>query len=94
MEIVRLPNENEEKFIFRIGQLKDQGLISESWDEIADIINTEFKLPETCDELLKEAGGESKIDGKPREGLVFRDLNGENSFKAVDNEFIVKYHSN
>ena len=43
MEIVRLPNENEEKFIFRIGQLKDQGLISESWDEIADIINTEFK---------------------------------------------------
>ena len=45
-------------------------------------------------ELLKEAGGESKIDGKPREGLVFRDLNGENSFKAVDNEFIVKYHSN
>ena len=58
------------------------------------IINTKFKLPETCDELLKEAGGESKIDGKPREGLVFRDLNGENSFKAVDNEFIVKYHSN
>lgn len=58
------------------------------------IINTKFKLPETCDELLKEAGGESRIDGKPREGLVFRDLNGENSFKAVDNEFIVKYHSN
>ena len=43
MEISRLPNENEEQFIFRIGQLKDQGLISESWDEIADIINTEFK---------------------------------------------------
>ena len=43
MEIYRLQNENEEQFIFRIGQLKDQGLINESWDEIANIINTEYK---------------------------------------------------
>jgi hypothetical protein len=27
-----------------------------------------------------------------REGLVFRDRNGEKSFKAVSNEFLLKYH--
>lgn len=27
-----------------------------------------------------------------REGLVFRSVDGVNSFKAVDNNFLVKYH--
>ena len=29
---------------------------------------------------------------KEREGIVFRSLDGKKSFKAVDNEFLVKYH--
>lgn len=51
-----------------------------------------LKLPETCDELLWAAGGPSKIDGDMREGIVLRTLDGEHSFKAVDNEFLLKYH--
>ena len=57
------------------------------------IVVEAFKLPSTCDELLQRATGESVVDGKEREGLVFRDRNGERSFKAVSNSFLEKYHS-
>lgn len=51
-----------------------------------------IELPGTCDDILELAGGLSVVDGLPREGLVFRSLNGSKSFKAVDNNFIMKYH--
>ena len=50
-------------------------------------------LPKTCDELLAFADGTSEIDGGMREGLVFRSFDGEQSFKAVSNKFLLKYHS-
>lgn len=56
------------------------------------IVDEHFKLPNTCEELLKIATGESKIDGEMREGLVFRSVDGVKSFKAVSNEFLLKYH--
>jgi hypothetical protein len=56
------------------------------------IVDANFKMPATCDELLAIATDKSMVDGKEREGLVFRDINGERSFKAVSNEFLVKYH--
>lgn len=46
-----------------------------------------------CDMLLKYAEGVSEIDNLPREGLVFRDMEGKESFKAVSNSFLEKYHS-
>ena len=46
-----------------------------------------------CDMLLKYAEGISEIDKLPREGLVFRDMEGKESFKAVSNSFLEKYHS-
>ena len=55
------------------------------------IIN-EITLPETCEELLAMAGGESYIDGGMREGIVLRTSDGVHSFKAVDNEFLLRYH--
>jgi hypothetical protein len=58
------------------------------------IVAENFVLPATCDELLEYAASEpSKIDGGMREGVVFRDYNGEESFKAVSNAFLEKYHS-
>lgn len=53
---------------------------------------TEIELPDSVDGILALAGGESVIDGGMREGLVFRTLDGKKSFKAVDNEFLAKYH--
>lgn len=56
------------------------------------IVDEHFVIPETCDELLEIATGESKVDGGMREGLVFRSADGAKSFKAVSNEFLLKYH--
>ena len=52
----------------------------------------EMELPDTCDELLSLCGGKSLIDGLMREGIVLRTVDAEHSFKAVDNEFLLKYH--
>lgn len=49
-------------------------------------------LPDTCEGILALAKGASALDGLPREGLVFRNSDGSKSFKAVDNDFILKYH--
>jgi hypothetical protein len=57
------------------------------------ILDHQYELPETIEELLAYAGSEaSKIDGGMREGVVFRSSDGVHSFKAVDNEFLLKYH--
>lgn len=56
------------------------------------IVDNNFILPDTVDELLEYATGTSVIDGKMREGIVFRSLDGIQSFKAVSNEFLLKYH--
>lgn len=56
------------------------------------IIDEHFILPDSIEELLTIADGKSQIDGKMREGLVFRSYNGEKSFKAVSNEFLLRYH--
>ena len=53
----------------------------------------EIDLPDSCDKILELAGGKSEIDGLPREGIVFRTTDGKRSFKAVDNNFILKYHN-
>lgn len=57
------------------------------------IVNEYFILPDTVDELLTIATDKSAIDGGMREGLVFRSSDGVRSFKAVSNEFLMKYHS-
>ena len=44
------------------------------------------------DAILAYADGNSVIDGKPREGIVFRSEDGTRSFKAVSNSFLLKYH--
>ena len=55
------------------------------------ILNTSYQLPQTCDELLIYADGESELDGKTREGIVLRTQDGNNSFKAVSNQFLLEY---
>ena len=56
------------------------------------IVDNNFILPDTVEELLDYATGNSVVDGKMREGIVFRSLDGSQSFKAVSNEFLLKYH--
>ena len=56
------------------------------------ILDEHFILPDTVDELLAYATNSSKVDGGMREGVVFRYKDGTKSFKAVSNEFLLKYH--
>ena len=46
----------------------------------------------TVDDILAYAEGGSIKDGLPREGIVFRTTDGQKSFKAVSNSFLLKYH--
>ena len=39
--------ENEEQFLWRLGQAKDAGLVDLDWKEIADIMNREFRTDES-----------------------------------------------
>lgn len=41
----RAPDETELQYIYRIGQLKDDGIIDETWTELADIFNEELREP-------------------------------------------------
>lgn len=74
-------------FIYSINRVLNTGL------ECVPIVDEDFVLPNSCEELLKIAEGKSLIDGQPREGLVFRDKEGKESFKAVSNTFLEKYHN-
>lgn len=56
------------------------------------VLNTNFILPDTVEELLAYATAESVCDHDLREGIVFRSKDGSKSFKAVSNEYLLKYH--
>ena len=57
------------------------------------IVDDNFILPDTVEELLIIATDKSVVDGGMREGIVLRSQDGSQSFKAVSNEFLMKYHN-
>ena len=54
------------------------------------ILDTNYILPQTIDEMIAYADGKSEIDGDYREGVVLRTKDGVNSFKAVSNTYLLK----
>ena len=56
------------------------------------VVDDNYILPDTIEEVLEYATGESVIDGGMREGIVFRSYDGVQSFKAVSNDYLLKYH--
>lgn len=59
--------------------------------DFVPILNIGITLPDTVDEVLTMAHGQSKIGDTLREGIVFRSMDGAKSFKAVDPEFLIYY---
>ncbi|MBC5688115.1 hypothetical protein H8S37_04100 [Mediterraneibacter sp. NSJ-55] len=58
------------------------------------IIDTNYYLPKTMEEIKLEADGFSKINPKVRrEGFVYRDLYGQQSFKNVSREYLLRHNS-
>lgn len=47
VELKKLENENEEQYIWRVGQMKESGLLNMDWDELTDYINREWRDDES-----------------------------------------------
>ena len=58
------------------------------------ILDEHFKLPNSIDEMVAYADGNSVIDGDYREGVVLRTADGVNSFKAVSNYYLTSKYGN
>lgn len=79
-DLHRLENENEEQFTFRLGQAKDSGVLDLSWDEIANIINKEFRTDESeyrCEAAYRKPYQQAK---RYYEANVFKTYNDEDSY--------------
>lgn len=82
MNLHILESENEEQFIWRLGQAKDSGEIDMSWDEIATIINTElnnddrplseaaFRKPYQQAKRFYEAGVFDKKESEDKDSVI------------------------
>ena len=77
----------------RIGTLEMKKLMEELGVPAVPIISEGMTLPSTIEELREFVhSAPSLIDGGMKEGIVFRTLDGAESFKCVDPEFLVRYH--
>ena len=77
----------------RLNSIEAKEILAEFGIPWVPIVDEHFVLPDTVEELLTIATDKSVIDGGMREGLVFRSQDGIRSFKAVSNEFLLKYHN-
>lgn len=77
----------------RFGTIEMKNFLEKEGIPCVDIINEKYILPDTIEELLEYANGNSMIDGEMREGIVLRSPDGDRSFKAVSNEYLIKYHA-
>lgn len=59
--------------------------------ELVPVINEDYKLHETIEEILQYAEGKSVLySGAEREGIVIRNKDKSISFKAISNKFLLK----
>lgn len=57
------------------------------------IVNTNYILPDTVEDMLKYATDKSKLNSQVlREGVVVRSQDGKHSFKAVSPEYLIKHN--
>ena len=81
----------KEKPYIRMNSIDMKKLLDKYEIPSVPILNTEYKIPKTMDEMISYADGASTIDGDLREGIVLRTYDGELSFKAVSNQFLLKF---
>lgn len=77
----------------RVPTLKMKEILDKVGVPSVPVISEGMVLPKTIEELRTFVhSAPSAIDGKIKEGIVFRSEDGGDSFKCVDPEFLVKYH--
>lgn len=82
-DIKRNPSENEEQYLWRLGQAKDSGLLDMDWNGIADLMNKEFRTDES--EYRSEAAYRKiyQYAKKMYEAGVFNRLDEDTYFKEL-----------
>lgn len=78
----------------RVDTITMKCVLSEYGVPCVDILDEHYVLPDTIEELREFVNSEpSRIDGKMKEGIVFRSRDGVRSFKCVSPEYLIKYHN-
>jgi hypothetical protein len=75
----------------RLGSKIAKSIVEQHGMQFVPIIDEHVVLPDTVDEILAYANGESQLAGTMREGIVFRSQDGKQSFKAVSPEFLLRW---
>ena len=76
----------------RLGTLEAYKLAKAVGLKFVPIVNANYVLPDTVNEVLDYATGQSAIGDTLREGLVIRSQDGTTSFKAVSPQFLITYN--
>ena len=75
----------------RLGSVEAKEICERYGFKFVPILSTNYILPDSVNDVIEYAHGNSKIGDTLREGVVFRSYDGKISFKAVDPKFLLKY---
>lgn len=75
----------------RLSSIAAKKILKKENIKFVPILDEHFILPNTVNEMLEYAHGESILGNTIREGVVVRSVDGKQSFKAVDPLFLIKY---
>lgn len=86
IDIHRQEGENEEQFIWRLGRAKDSGELDMDWDEVAHIINKEFRDDDS--EYREQSAYRKPYQAARRfyEAGCFKDLTSEAYLNVIQTE--------
>ena len=76
----------------RTSSVNARDILLEYGIDFVPIVAENFTLPDTVEEMVAIAHGQSALGDTLREGLVCRSCDGKKSFKVVDPEFLLKYN--
>jgi len=75
----------------RVDSIHAKSICENKGFNFVPIVQTDYVLPDTVDEVLAYADGQSVLADTMREGIVFRSKDGKQSFKSVSNQFLLKW---
>lgn len=91
--------ESVQLFIYNVFDIdKHEYMLPQAAQEIVQFLNLQYvpifdcpmHLPAKIEQVLELADGDSGLNGKFREGLVFKSLSRDFSFKVISNKYLLK----
>lgn len=76
----------------RVDSIRAKSICENHGLQFVPIVDVNVTLPPSVDGVLAYADGESLLAATMREGIVFRSTDGKHSFKAVSNQFLLKWN--